>query len=694
VIKDKRKIILGTKDVLPKENNDIFLNIELSSNSDELVNEIINNNFNSNQQFLQEREESLKFCIYGILDSQFIDTDNLKLTLKTNHNDVLNSPRIKDVKTSNNKIEVLSQRLSFKNSLSKNIFKKSKSSYLFMFELNPDYNNYGETKTVIIEIKDEDKGIFFEKEIAIINFDSEGNKIPYGSDTIDVNLDGEEQIVDNDFPFLFDSHWVKSNLNINKLLTVNLQTSEVDDSNSINIDESNDIITFVVKLENPSINGIEEVEVFVDNDLTIESEQNYILENGIINWDKGEQFKEVKVKVFDNNFVDDIRERNISISLKNEKNCILSNNIIYDINIKDDDVSICGFRTAIKNVEEEDVELEIFIDLDNEVSTTNQSIFVQSSQIPQSMIGSIGIVGGQFDGTFFRKKIDFIQGQNSASFFVKINKKYEYSLVKEFNLFLVEDTATNGIKVDNNKEQLTINVFNSIKTKYTKYKINNNRNLGQGIFRLSNPRLSPLTVVNFLISSSTNNIIAQGYNFKLKIINKGVNIVYNEELIGYNGVVKDISFSNGFQPFEILLPSNDVLSEIDNSFDKSKYEFVFYEIDGYDDKEVKVSTESLESSLNLINPIEYNLVSEIHNVSTRLFRQNDGTYRDAPTINNSVIDVKINGVLLLPNTFDNNLNSSSETFVKDLSFQEESIVYNELIDAPAKETYIPVKPIL
>jgi hypothetical protein len=32
--------------------------------------------------------------------------------------------------------------------------------------------------------------------------------------------------------------------------------------------------------------------------------------------------------------------------------------------------------------------------------------------------------------------------------------------------------------------------------------------------------------------------------------------------------------------------------------------------------------------------------------------------------------------------------------VKDLSFQEESIVYNELIDAPAKETYIPVKPIL
>ena len=42
-MRDKRKIILGSKDVFPFKNNDLFLNVELSRTSNELINEIVDN---------------------------------------------------------------------------------------------------------------------------------------------------------------------------------------------------------------------------------------------------------------------------------------------------------------------------------------------------------------------------------------------------------------------------------------------------------------------------------------------------------------------------------------------------------------------------------------------------------------------------------------------------------------------------
>ena len=67
-MKDKRKILLGTKDVVPKENKDLYLNLEIYSSPDELQTEIVNNNFNLRDEFNNERRRSLKFCVYGTLD--------------------------------------------------------------------------------------------------------------------------------------------------------------------------------------------------------------------------------------------------------------------------------------------------------------------------------------------------------------------------------------------------------------------------------------------------------------------------------------------------------------------------------------------------------------------------------------------------------------------------------------------------
>ena len=92
-MKEKLKIVLGKKDLFPYKNEDVFVNLELSRDSGELVNEIINNNFNLREQFTKEREKSLKFCVYGTCETNFSDTENVQIEISTNHLDQLYSPK-------------------------------------------------------------------------------------------------------------------------------------------------------------------------------------------------------------------------------------------------------------------------------------------------------------------------------------------------------------------------------------------------------------------------------------------------------------------------------------------------------------------------------------------------------------------------------------------------------------------------
>ncbi len=80
-MKDKRKILLGKKDVYPYRNEDSYINLELYKSTDEIQTEIVNNNFNLKEQFNKERRESLKFCVYGTLNSLYSDLENIELNL-------------------------------------------------------------------------------------------------------------------------------------------------------------------------------------------------------------------------------------------------------------------------------------------------------------------------------------------------------------------------------------------------------------------------------------------------------------------------------------------------------------------------------------------------------------------------------------------------------------------------------------
>lgn len=76
---EKIKILLGSEDIIARDNEDIYLNINLNRNFAEYKKEKYDNDFDLAQQFDKERNLSRSFRIYGIIDSNVIDTNNISI---------------------------------------------------------------------------------------------------------------------------------------------------------------------------------------------------------------------------------------------------------------------------------------------------------------------------------------------------------------------------------------------------------------------------------------------------------------------------------------------------------------------------------------------------------------------------------------------------------------------------------------
>ena len=76
---EKKKILLGDKDIMSKDNEDLFINLNLNKTFNEIRDEKYENVFDISKQFDKERNSSRDFRIYGIIDSTIIDCNNLKL---------------------------------------------------------------------------------------------------------------------------------------------------------------------------------------------------------------------------------------------------------------------------------------------------------------------------------------------------------------------------------------------------------------------------------------------------------------------------------------------------------------------------------------------------------------------------------------------------------------------------------------
>ena len=727
-MKDKRKIILGSKDVFPFKNNDLFLNVELNRTSNELINEIVDNNFNILEQFETERQNSLKFCFYGTVESPICDTTNLNLEIETNQEDTFYIPRIQINSLNVKKQIIKTTELSKTSTLSKNIFENKKSSYFFICELSPFFNNSGTTKDLVISINDKNKKLFAKINIPFLYFDSYGNRVSFGNDTIDVSLDGTQQIVKNDFPFLYDTHWVRTDLNIAKSSSASFIKSIIDDSNFYSVKENVSKVDFNVKLDHPSVYGIEELEVFVKTDNTVKNPNNdYYFLPQKLKWNIGEQYKSVSVNILNDNYVE--KDENLIFGFRDLKSVEEGVNNFFNLSIIDDDKPVLvKFETSFQSITESETTLNIKLILDKLVKVPNQFVEVVIDDILTSAICGVDFENtGLATNPLYKKKVNLPEGIYETNFTIKLYNNNNYDKTK--NLVLKLTNPSQNIIIDNSKDTHTIEIKDSMITQYTKYTINSNADKGYSILRMSNPIVSdPNTNLYLLNSPQFPSAFTSEFTYSILIINKGVPIIYNDDKIYSEEIVTTINVNNGFEKLSIYLPSNYELDSQNKVYKKSKYQFIITDIqpinmtssvfnslssnnnnglnnNPFFSTQGNVSNSTLSAQMKNFSPlliqidelesspikdeVEYFMVSKIKNIKTRL-EYNNQTYTCNNSISNDVVTIEMNGALLLSEFFNQN-SSLGGTSIYKTKFSKDLIIYNDCLNSQNNSMLIPIK---
>lgn len=641
-MKDKRKILLGTKDVLPQVNKDLYINLEIYNSADELQTEIINNDFNLREQFNKERRQSLKFCLYGTMDSIYSDLENLELSIRTNHEDLLYLPRIESGAQASTEVKIFTKSLSHESGLSKNIFKNKKSSFYFMFELSPGIKNYGETKVLIVNINDSKKNLYAILEIPFLFFDSDNNLVEFGTDTVDLDLNGNEQVIENDYPFLYDTHWIKREFNIPRPLYISFIRSEKDRLNNLTVKESGGVVNFVVELDLPSTYGIETAEVFIKESDAVENpNKDFNFEPQKISWKKGEQYKTVSIDLIDDLYAE--MDEKLIFGLRNVEYALESEENTFQLLIQNDDIpSPVGFESVDAEIYSNDGILKTYLTTTNAIKVPNQTV-----DIVLDLENSDVNVGEEIENTGtpenpeYRQTIELNQGLDifEIEINIKDNFKYDFDKVAIFKL----ENPTQNVTVPENIGQLDVTIKDSMIVRYTRYVLDSSPLKGQGVFRLKSPapenRENAISFISTIEGPSqfTNHIVTSNFRYTIDVVNDGESVIFNDRMILSGETVTSIDFTNGYIPLNVNLPSNDKLNEKKMFFEKSKYKFVISNIskstpfpeafdlgssvntdnsiNTYSDVEIK--SQQLNSSIEKSGTTYY-LTSELFGVRTRM----------------------------------------------------------------------------
>jgi hypothetical protein len=193
-MENKKKILLGEKDIMSKDNEDLFLNINLNSTFSELRDNTYTNVFDVEKQFKKERNASRDFRIYGLIDSTVVDSDNLQLYVYS-HSGISG---LNTFVTSTNSSSLVYNEV--------NAFGKRRGKYLI------ELTGYTED---FVFIKILSNNLNFKDQIysqQLIFRDADGLFVDYGTKTIDIDENGNTFEINNDFYFLYNKHWIKKDL--------------------------------------------------------------------------------------------------------------------------------------------------------------------------------------------------------------------------------------------------------------------------------------------------------------------------------------------------------------------------------------------------------------------------------------------------------------------------------------------------
>lgn len=403
----KEQILLGSASAINGVDVDTFLNIELKRNFNEIRVETIDNIFDLSNEYNLERNNSLKFCIYGKVTSKYIDTNNLTITLQTNSGDTMYSPKITDISITSTTLTTQTVNLSNNNSLSQNIFGYNQSSYFFLFELNKSVLSGG-TRIANLIINDNSQNLFYETSIPIVIFDVDTNiLIPYGTNTSDLNLDGSITVINNDFPFFYDRHWVKQNIDVAQNATILFTASTF----SVNENIQSGTAQIPISLQFPSLYGRESATVYLDSSYfnsasSFSNSGTSIFSNltpeftfspQTFSWNIGDQ-----TQYFNINIINDLYSKpteNLIFKIKNVENGIISqeNGSTNVMILNTNRPSQANFSIAEQKIIENDCFVKIHITLDKPVQVPNQSVYISCINRNDELTASSPIIVDLFE---------------------------------------------------------------------------------------------------------------------------------------------------------------------------------------------------------------------------------------------------------------------------------------------------------
>lgn len=241
---NKKKILLGEKDILSRDNEDLFLNVNLNSTFTEIRNDKFENVFDVENQFKKERNSSRDFRIYGVIDSTVTHSDNLTIEVYSDSG----ATGLFNLLTSINSTNLVYDE--------KNVYGKKRGKYII--ELDSYEHDFVYIKILSNNLNYKDQ--FYVQQL--IFRDADGTFVEYGTQTIDISENGDAVEINNDFYFLFNKHWVKKDLLIVEEKPAIVFINSTDDTSSISeFTTPADTVTIEVKLDKPSPFGLERVDL-------------------------------------------------------------------------------------------------------------------------------------------------------------------------------------------------------------------------------------------------------------------------------------------------------------------------------------------------------------------------------------------------------------------------------------------------
>ena len=191
---NRKKILLGEKDIISRNNEDILINVNLNKTFTEIRDEKFENVFDVAKQFSDERNTSRNFRIYGTINSNVAHSDGIILNILSSQ-------------TSSPLFQVPSSSLVYNEV---NAFGKKIGKYLIEY----DYCPYD-----VLFIQIPGNGINYSAQTfpqQLVFKDPDGNFIDYGTETNEIDVDGNTIEINNDFYFFYNKHWIKKDLLIKR----------------------------------------------------------------------------------------------------------------------------------------------------------------------------------------------------------------------------------------------------------------------------------------------------------------------------------------------------------------------------------------------------------------------------------------------------------------------------------------------